>query len=65
MALADYFSMLKRELAGLSMTLDELKTKWEGVMKTLTDDDFARAFERWLHCCEKCIHIGGGYVEKS
>ncbi len=67
MALADYFLFptLKRELAGLSVTLDEFKTKWEGVVRTLTEDDFARAFERWLHRCEKCIRIGDGYVEKS
>jgi hypothetical protein len=47
------------------MSLGEFRTKWEGVMRTLTEDDFARAFERWQHCCEKCVRIGGGYVEKS
>jgi histone-lysine N-methyltransferase SETMAR len=67
LAPADYFLFptLKRELAGLSMTLDEFKTKWEGVIRTLTEDDFARASERWPHRCKKCIRIGGGYVEKS
>jgi histone-lysine N-methyltransferase SETMAR len=67
LAPADYFLFptLKRELAGLTMSLDEFKQKWEGVIRTLTKDDFARAFERWLHRCEKCVRIGGGYVEKS
>jgi histone-lysine N-methyltransferase SETMAR len=67
LAPVDYFlfPMLKRELAGLSMSLDEFKTKWEGVVRTLTEDDFARAFERWQHRCKKCISIGSGYVEKS
>jgi histone-lysine N-methyltransferase SETMAR len=67
LAPADYFLFptLKRELAGLSMTLDEFKTKWEGVIRTLTEEDFARAFARWQQRCEKCIRIGGGYVEKS
>jgi hypothetical protein len=48
LAPADYFLFptLQRELAGLSMSLDEFKTKWEGVVRTLTEDDFTRAFER-------------------
>jgi hypothetical protein len=24
-----------------------------------------RLFRRWYECCEKCVRIGGGYVEKS
>jgi histone-lysine N-methyltransferase SETMAR len=66
LAPADYFLFptLKRELAGLSMSLDEFKTKWEGVVRTLIEDDFARAFERWQHRCEKCVSIGGGCVKK-
>jgi histone-lysine N-methyltransferase SETMAR len=67
LAQADYFLFptLKRELAGLSVSLDEFNTKWEGVVRTLTEDNFARAFERWQHRCKKCIRIGGRYVEKS
>ncbi len=49
---------------GLSKTLEEFKKKWEGVIRTLIEDDFARTFERWLHRCEKYVHIGSGYVEK-
>jgi hypothetical protein len=47
------------------MTLGEFKKKWEEVIRTLTEDDFARVFERWLNRCKKCVRIGGGYVEKS
>jgi hypothetical protein len=67
LAPADYFlsPTLKRELAGLSMSLEEFKMKWEGVVRMLTEDNFARAFERWQHRCEKCVRISGGYVEKS
>jgi hypothetical protein len=67
LAPADYFLFptLKRELAGQTLSLDEFKTKWEGVIRTLNKDDFAKAFERWLEHCEKCIRIGSGYVEKS
>jgi hypothetical protein len=27
--------------------------------------NFAKAFVRWQERCEKCIRIGGSYVEKS
>jgi hypothetical protein len=37
------------------LSQDEFKTKWEGVVTTLTKDDFATAFQRWLERCEKCI----------
>ncbi len=36
-----------------------------GVIRMLIEDDFAKAFKRWLHNCEKCVCIGGGYVDKS
>jgi hypothetical protein len=38
---------------------------WEGVVRTITKDDFARAFVRWYERCEKCVRIGSNYVEKS
>ena len=59
------FSKLKRELAGITMMQEEFKKKWEGVLRTLSKDDFARAFTRWLESFEKCIRISGGYVENS
>ena len=67
LAPADFFLFpkLKKELAGITMTQEEFKNKWEGVLRTLSKDDFARAFTRWLERCEKCIRINGGYVEKS
>ena len=67
LAPSDYFLFpkLKRELAGIIMTQEEFKKKWEGVLRMLSRDDFARAFRRWLEHCEKCIRINGGYVEKS
>jgi len=45
---ADFFLLLKleRELAGLTLTMDEFKKKWEGVTRTLTKDGFTRAFQR-------------------
>jgi len=67
LAPADFFLFpkLKRELAGITMTQEEFKKKWEGVLRTLSKDDYARAFTRWLERCEKCIRINGDYVEKT
>jgi histone-lysine N-methyltransferase SETMAR len=67
LAPADFFLFptLKKELSGLTLTFTEFKTMWEGVVRTITKDDFARAFVRWYERCEKCVRIGGNYVEKS
>ncbi len=35
-------SMLKKELAGLSLSLDKFKTQWKGFTRTLVKDEFAR-----------------------
>jgi hypothetical protein len=49
LAPADFFLFpaLMRELVGLILSLDKFKTKWEGVIRTLTKDDFTMAFQRW------------------
>jgi histone-lysine N-methyltransferase SETMAR len=49
------FPPLKKELSGLTLTLTEFKTMWEGIIRTLTKDDFARAFVMWYERCEKCV----------
>ena len=57
LAPADFFLFpkLKRELAGITMMQEDFKNKLEGVLRTLSKDDFARAFTRWLEHFEKCI----------
>jgi histone-lysine N-methyltransferase SETMAR len=67
LAPADFFLFpeLKRELAGLTLSQDEFKTKWEGVVRTLTKDNFATAFQSGLERCEKYIRINNFYVKKS
>jgi hypothetical protein len=57
--------MLKRVLAGLILSQDVFKTKWEGVSETLTEDNFTMAFKRWLDRCKKVVRIGYGYNDKS
>jgi hypothetical protein len=59
------FPALKRELVGLTLSQDEFKKRWEGVIRTLRKDDFATAFHRWLERCKKCIRVNSFYVEKS
>ncbi len=38
-------STLKKEVAVLTLSLDKFKTNWEGVIRTLTEDKFARVPE--------------------
>jgi hypothetical protein len=35
------------------------------VLRSIGENKFAEAFQRWLHRHEKCIALQGGYVEKS
>jgi hypothetical protein len=65
LAPADFlFRRVKEQLSGISLNQETLKKNWEGVMRTITVEDFAAAFVSWLERCEKCIRIGGDYVEK-
>jgi histone-lysine N-methyltransferase SETMAR len=67
LAPADFFLFpsVKRELAGKTLTQENLKKEWEGAVRTLSVADFTTAFKRWYERCEKCVNIAGGYVEKS
>jgi transposase len=63
LAPADFlFSKLKKELAAHTKTQEEFKKEWEGVLRGVSKDDFAKAFVRWYERCEKYIR---SYVEKS
>jgi histone-lysine N-methyltransferase SETMAR len=59
------FRRVKEELAGLSLDEDSLKKTREGVVRTITADEYATAFWRWFEHCKKNICIDSGYVEKS
>ncbi len=67
LAPADFFLFrhMKNELAGVSLDHNSLKKEWEGVTRRISADEFATAFRRWYERCQKCIEIGGGYVEKT
>jgi histone-lysine N-methyltransferase SETMAR len=67
LAPADFFLFrrVKEELAGQSLDEGTLKTTWEQVVRSIAAEEFATAFRRWYERCQKCIEIGGGYVEKT
>jgi histone-lysine N-methyltransferase SETMAR len=64
---ADFFSfpMVKRELAGLTLTQDTFKEEWEGAVGSITMADFAEPFQRWFQRHEKRVVIGIEYIETS
>ncbi len=59
------FRRVKEELAGQSLDEGTLKTTWERAVRSIAVEEFATAFRRWYKRCEKCLQIGGGYVEKT
>ncbi len=50
LAPADFFLFrkVKEELAGLHLTQETLKSACEGVMRTITEDEFVVTFRRWF-----------------
>ncbi len=46
LAPVDYFLFpkLNKELAGITMTQETFKKKWEGVLKGISREEFAKAF---------------------
>jgi histone-lysine N-methyltransferase SETMAR len=66
LAPADFFLFprVKTKLAGLSLKQETFQKSWEGVVRTIPKEDFAAAFCQWMERCEKCVRIGGDYVEK-
>ena len=64
---ADYslFWRIKSDLADVSITHETFKTELEGVLRSIGENEFTGAFQRSLHCHEKCIALQGGSVEKS
>jgi hypothetical protein len=64
---ADYslFWRIKSDLADVSITHETFKTELERVLRSIGENEFTAAFQRWLHCHEKCIALQVGSVEKS
>jgi hypothetical protein len=58
------FPKLKSELAVLSMTQESFQESWNGVIRSIPQDDFATAFRKWMEQSKKCFWMDGDYVEK-
>jgi len=56
---------LKMELASQALSKETFKREWEGVCRTLSEDDFAVTFSKLIERCDKCVGLQGTYVEKS
>ncbi len=67
LAPADFFLFrrVKKKLTGLTLDQNTIKKTWEGVTRSIAPEEFATAFRRWYEHCQKCIEIGGDYVEQS
>ena len=63
----DFFLLqkVKKALAGITIAADGIKNAWNGVTRTIAKEAYAAAFQRWFERSQKCVRIGGGYVEKS
>jgi hypothetical protein len=59
------FSKLKKELGGVSMMPESFKKGWCRLLRSIAKEEFDTVFAKWLERCEKCVQIGGMYVEKS
>ncbi len=46
------FPKLKKELAGFILTQEELKKEWEGVLRMVSREEFAKAFVQWYERCK-------------
>jgi histone-lysine N-methyltransferase SETMAR len=46
------FPKLKKELAGFTMTQEEFKKEWEGVLRRVSREEFAKAFVWWYERCK-------------
>ena len=66
LAPADYFLFptIKKELGGVSISGDSVKVEWERDCGRVPSNAFAAAFDRWIERLQKCVQVGGDYVEK-
>ena len=59
------FPKLKNKMEGEFLSVKTFKTRWDGVAATLTKDDYARCYAKWVERLRKCIRVAGSYIEKS
>jgi len=59
------FPKVKEALAGNTIAANGIKKACDGVTGTIAKEAYAAAFQRWFERRQKCVRIGGGYVQKS
>ena len=59
------FKRVKEELAGHTLSLEDIKKDWEGVSRTITVEEFAIIFRGLYESNQNCFKIGDMYVDKS
>jgi len=59
------FKRVKEELAGHTLSKEDIKKDWEGVSRTIIVEEFAIIFRGLYDRNHKCFKIGDMYVDKS
>jgi predicted SprT family Zn-dependent metalloprotease len=55
---------MKLKLKGCHFdTIEEIQSKSQTVLDTLTEKYFQEAFQRWMRWWNRCVHAGGNYFE--
>jgi hypothetical protein len=66
MAFCDFFLFPKMKLKLKERRFDtpeEMQTKSQRVLETLTEKDLQEAFQKWRRLWDRCLHAGGNYFE--
>lgn len=59
------FPEVKRQLKGIRFSsADELQNATQMIVRSFPQSWYVETFEKWIHRHEKCIRLGGDYVEK-
>ena len=59
------FQIVKEDLAGHTLSQEDIKKAWEGVSRIITIEEFAVIFRGLNDRNQKCFKIGDMYVDKS
>jgi hypothetical protein len=53
------FPKMKLKLKGCRFgTIEEIQAESQGVLDTLTEKDFQKAFQKWRRRWDRCLHAG-------
>jgi hypothetical protein len=59
------FPKMKLKLKGRRLdTIEEIQTKSQRVLDTLTEKDFQEAFQKWRRRWDQCLHAGGELLQR-